>query len=76
LKTGEQGQREEISDGDPGGGGDLDGAGGGVLASLGEGFPSMERERSHLMPLWSSIDGEQIGKRGGTLEQTKERNGR
>jgi hypothetical protein len=36
----------------------------------------MERERSHLMPLWSSIDGEQIGKRGGNLEQTKERNGR
>jgi hypothetical protein len=35
-KTGEQGQREKISDGDPGGGGDPDGTDGGVLASLGE----------------------------------------
>jgi hypothetical protein len=50
-KTGEQGQWEEISDGDPGGGGDPNGTDGGVLASLGEEFPSGEGERSHLMPL-------------------------
>jgi hypothetical protein len=35
-KTGEQGRREEISDGDPDGGGDPDGADSGFLASLGE----------------------------------------
>jgi hypothetical protein len=37
--TGEQELREEISNGDPGGGGDPDGAGGGVLVSLGDGPP-------------------------------------
>jgi hypothetical protein len=46
LNTGEQGRHEEISDGDPGGGGDPDGAGGGVLALLVEGLPSGERERA------------------------------
>jgi hypothetical protein len=55
--TSEQGWRDEISDGDPGGGGDPDGAGGGVLASLGEGLPSTDGERSHLMDLFSSIGG-------------------
>jgi hypothetical protein len=74
-KTGEQGRREEISDGDPGGGGDPDGAGSGVLTSLDEGFPFGEGERSRLIPLWSSIDGEQRA-REEILEQTKERNGR
>jgi hypothetical protein len=59
LNIGEQGRREEISDGDPGGDGDPDGTGGGVLASLGNGLPSGEGECSRLMPLWSSIDGEQ-----------------
>jgi hypothetical protein len=63
-KTGEQGRREEISDRDPGGGRDLDDAGGGVLASLGEGFSSGEGERSRLMPPWSSIDGEQRAREG------------
>jgi hypothetical protein len=63
-KTGEQGRREEISDGDPGGSGDPDGADGGVLASLGKEFSSGEGERSHLMPLWSSIDGEQRAREG------------
>jgi hypothetical protein len=62
--TGEQGWCEEISDGDPSGGGDPDGAGGGALASLGEGLPSREGERSHLMPLWSSIDGEKRAREG------------
>jgi hypothetical protein len=33
---GEQGWRDEISDGDPGASGDSDGVDGGVLASLGE----------------------------------------
>jgi hypothetical protein len=51
------GQSEVISDGDPGGGGDLDGADGGVLMSLGEGLPSTEGEHSHLRPLLSSIAG-------------------
>jgi hypothetical protein len=62
--TGEQGRREEISDGDPGGGGDRDGASDGVLASLGEGLPSEEGERSCLMHLWSSIDGEHMVREG------------
>jgi hypothetical protein len=42
--TGEQGRCEEISDGDPGGGGDLDGTSRGVLVSL-DGLPSAEGER-------------------------------
>jgi hypothetical protein len=46
-----QGRREEISDEDPGGGGDPDGADGGFLASLGEGLPSVEGERERLMHL-------------------------
>jgi hypothetical protein len=32
--------------------------------SLGEGLPSVEGERSRLMPLWSSIDGEQRAREG------------
>jgi hypothetical protein len=62
--TGEQGRREEIFDGDPDGGGDPDDTGGGVLTSLGEGLSSREGERSRLMPLWSSIDGEQRAREG------------
>jgi hypothetical protein len=34
-KTGEQGRRDETSDGDPGGGGDPDGTGGGVFGIIG-----------------------------------------
>jgi hypothetical protein len=64
LNIGEQGWHDEISDGDPGGGGDPDGAGGIVLTSLGEGLPSREGERSYFMPLWSSIDGEQRAREG------------
>jgi hypothetical protein len=56
LNTGEQGRCEEISE-DPGGGGDLDGADGGVLASLGEELPSAKGERECLVPLLSSIGG-------------------
>jgi hypothetical protein len=52
---GERGQHKETSDGDLGGGGDLDDAGGEVLASLGEGLPSTEGERRHLVPHLSSI---------------------
>jgi hypothetical protein len=49
--TGEEGRREEISDGDPSGGGDSDGAGEGVLVSLGDGLPSLEGEHKCLVPL-------------------------
>jgi hypothetical protein len=69
-------RRREISDRDPDGGRDPDGAGGGVLASMGVGFPSGEGECSRLLPLWSSIAGEHWAREGGTLEKTKERNGR
>jgi hypothetical protein len=43
--TGERGWHEVTSDGDPGGGGNPDGAGDGVLASLGDGLPLVEGER-------------------------------
>jgi hypothetical protein len=55
--TDEQGRREEVSDRDPGGSGDPDGTGGGVLTSLGEGLPFAEGEHEHLVHLLSSIDG-------------------
>jgi hypothetical protein len=55
--TGEQGQCEETSEGDPGGGGDPDGTGGGALVLLGGELPSTEGERSRLRPLLSSIVG-------------------
>jgi hypothetical protein len=54
--TGEHGQREETSGGDFRIGGDLEGAGGGVLALLGDELPSLEGERARLVPLLSSID--------------------
>jgi hypothetical protein len=41
---GERGWQEETSDGDLGGGGEPDGAGEGVLASLDDGLPSAEGE--------------------------------
>jgi hypothetical protein len=53
--TSERGRHEEISDGDPDGGGDPNGAGGRVLASLGEGLPSAEGEHGRLVHLLSSI---------------------
>jgi hypothetical protein len=55
--TGERGRREDTSDGDPDGGGDLDGTDGGVLVSLGVGLPFAEGECSRLRPLLSSIVG-------------------
>jgi hypothetical protein len=55
--TSEQGWGNEATDGDPDGGRDLDGAGGGVLASSGKGLPPAEGERSCLVPLLSSIGG-------------------
>jgi hypothetical protein len=56
MNTSEQGQRDEATDGDPCGGGDPDGTGGGVSASSGKGYPSTKEERSRLVPLLSSID--------------------
>jgi hypothetical protein len=74
--TGEQGRREETSERDPGGG-DPDGTGGGVLASLGRGLPSTEGERSRLMPLLSSIVGKQgVRERNPKQEETWKRNAR
>jgi hypothetical protein len=55
--TSEQGRRDETTDGDPGAGGELDGAGGGVSASSGKGLPFAEGERSRLVPLLFSISG-------------------
>jgi hypothetical protein len=55
--NGEHGRWEETFDGDPGGGGDPDGTGGGVLVSLGAGLPSIEGERERLVPPLSSIEG-------------------
>jgi hypothetical protein len=52
---GECGRREETSGRDPSGGGDLEGAGGRVRALLGDGLPSLEGERTQLVPLLSSI---------------------
>jgi hypothetical protein len=53
----EQWRRDETSDGDPGGGGNPDGTGGGVFALSGRGLPSIEGERSYLVPFLSSIGG-------------------
>jgi hypothetical protein len=55
--TGERGRHKEISDKDPGGGGDPDGADGGVEPPLGEEEPSLEGEQARLVPLLSSIVG-------------------
>jgi hypothetical protein len=53
--TSEQWQHEETSDGDPSGGGDLDGTDGGVETLFGEEDPSLKLERERLVPLLSSI---------------------
>jgi hypothetical protein len=53
---GERGQCEETSDGDVSGGGDPEGAGGGVSVPSGDGLPSLEGERACFVPLLSSID--------------------
>jgi hypothetical protein len=50
-----QGWREEISNGDPGGGEDPNGAGDGVEPQLGNEDPSLEGERERLVPLLCSI---------------------
>jgi hypothetical protein len=54
--TGERGQHEETSGGDPSGGGDPEGVGGGVGAMLGGELPSVEGGQARLVPLLSSID--------------------
>jgi hypothetical protein len=62
--TSEQGRHEETSDEDSGGGGDQDGVGGGVLASLGKELPLMAGELKRLVPLLSSIAGKlRVGER-------------
>jgi hypothetical protein len=53
--TGEQGRREKISDEEPGGSEDPDGASGGVEPPLSDEEPSVEGERECLVPLLSSI---------------------
>jgi hypothetical protein len=53
--TGEQGRREEISDGDPNGNEDPDGTDSGVEPPLGDEEPSLEGERERLVPILSSI---------------------
>jgi hypothetical protein len=68
--TDERGQREVISDGDPSGGGDPDGIGGGVLVSLGEGLLSVEGEHGRLVPFLSSIASElRVGERNAKREK-------
>jgi hypothetical protein len=67
--TSEQGRHEEISDGDPGGGGHLDSVGGGVESPLGEEEPFLEGERERLVPLLYSI----MAKRRGREENPKQR---
>jgi hypothetical protein len=66
-----------ISGGDPSGGGDPNDAGGGVLASLGKGLPSVEGEHGCLIPLLSSIDDKtRAGERNPKQEETRKRNAR
>jgi hypothetical protein len=55
--TGERGRCEETSDGDVSGGGDPDGASGGVLSPSSNELPPLEGERARLVPLLSSIVG-------------------
>jgi hypothetical protein len=52
-----RGTCDEATDGDPGGDGDSDGAGGGVSTSSDKGLPPAKEERSRLVPLLSSIGG-------------------
>jgi hypothetical protein len=73
--TGEQGQREETSKGDLGGGGDPYGTGGGVLVLLGGGLPSTEGECSRLRHLLSSIVGKQRARERGTLSKKEQGKG-
>jgi hypothetical protein len=54
--TKEQRRRDEISNGDPGGGGDPDGIGD-SLCIVRRGLPSAEGERSRLAPFLFSIGG-------------------
>jgi hypothetical protein len=72
--NGERGLCEETSEGDPGGGGELEDTGGGVLVSLGVGLPSTKGEHSRLMPLLSSIVGKwRVRKRNPKQEEDKEK---
>jgi hypothetical protein len=67
--TGKQGLHEEISNGDPDGGGDPHSTSGGVEQLLSEEEPSFEGEREHLVPLLSSI----VVKKRGREKNPKQR---
>jgi hypothetical protein len=69
--TGQRGRHEEISGGDPGGGGGPDDTGRGVLASLDEGLPLTEGERGRFVPLLSSIASKPRAEKG-NLKREKE----
>jgi hypothetical protein len=69
--TDEPGRHEEISDGDPGGGGDLESVDGGIELPLGEEEPSLEGEPERLVPLLSFI----VDKTRGKEENPKQRTG-
>jgi hypothetical protein len=69
--NGERGQREETSSGDVSGGGDPEGAGGGVLAPSGDRLPSLEGERACLVPLLSSIDCKQRARKVNPRQERK-----
>jgi hypothetical protein len=73
--TSEQGWHEEISDEDPGSGGDLDGASGGVLASLGEGLSLCGGRALTLNAFFPPLVVSR-GQEKGTLRQIKEMNAR
>jgi hypothetical protein len=62
------------SDWDPGGGGDPDGVGEGVLVSLGGGLSSVKGERSRLRPLLSSIVGKQRARERNSKQEEDEEN--
>jgi hypothetical protein len=70
--TGGRGQQEDTSAGDPGGDGVPDSADEGVLASLVVGLPSVEGERSRVMPLLPSIIEKQRTREGNPKQERDE----
>jgi hypothetical protein len=70
--TGELGRCEETSGGDPSGDGEPEGASGGVGTLLDGGLPSIEGERTRLVPLLSSIVREQGARKVNPKQKGKE----